>query len=311
VHEVDAIVVAIATRQHGLVTRSQVLDAGGTGSLIARRRRAGHWNQVASGVFRVGGTPRTFQQRVMAVVLAAGPGAVASHRTAARLWQVVGPRAVPIEVTVPYRRNVRMRGVIVHRSTDLDRGEVQVVDGVPVTGLSRTVLDLGAVTPRDVARAVSRARREHDLEWDELLSTLVRHARRGRRGVGPLRKVVAAHYGDLATDSDTEDLAFRILTSSGLVPRPSIQVPVVCADGVVVTVDLGWPRWRALVELYGVDHLTNEPLQHLDVHRRNQIELAGYRLLVYTGRLLRRQPDQFVADARQLLRASGCPLPEL
>lgn len=69
-----------------------------------------------------------------------------------------------------------------------------------------------------------------------------------------------------------------------------------------MTADLGWPRFRALIEIQGVDHFTNEDLQHLDLHRRNQLELAGYSVLVYSGRLLKRQPDQFVCDVESLLR---------
>jgi hypothetical protein len=119
--------------------------------------------------------------------------------------------------------------------------------------------------------------------------------------------VLSEHYGELATDSMTEDVAFEVLVDSGRVPPPDKQVPVRCADGVIVTVDFGWPRYNALLEIFGVDHLTNESLQHLDLHRRNQIELTGRRLLVYTGTLVRRQPDQFVADVDALLRAGGWP----
>jgi very-short-patch-repair endonuclease len=52
----------------------------------------------------------------------------------------------------------------------------------------------------------------------------------------------------------------------------------------------------------------NEDLQHVDLHRRNQLELAGYSVLTYSGRLLKRQPDQFVSDVKVLLRRCGCPL---
>jgi very-short-patch-repair endonuclease len=157
------------------------------------------------------------------------------------------------------------------------------------------------VEPERVRRAVWAARREHGIGWEELCETVVAHARPGRSGVGPLRAVVADHYGEPATDSATEDLAYTILRRSQLVPTPQKQVGVTGADGVEVTVDLGWPERRALVELDGVDHLTNGDLQHLDRHRRNQIELAGYKLLVYTGQMLRRQPDQFVRDVVALL----------
>ncbi|QGG95641.1 hypothetical protein [Actinomarinicola tropica] len=90
-----------------------------------------------------------------------------------------------------------------------------------------------------------------------------------------------------------------------MVPRPEKQVRIVCADGVPVTADHGWPEHRVLLEVVGVDHLTNEDLMHTDLHRRNQIELAGYRLLVYSGRMLAARPDQFVLDVSRMLRAAG------
>jgi hypothetical protein len=311
VHEIDGAVARLAARQHGLVTTGQVRERGGTSSLVTRRCRAGHWQRIAPGVYRIGGAPATFSQRVMAAVLWAGPGAVASHRTAARLWGLIPGLAVPVEVTVPLGRSLRRRGLVVHRSRDLALAAPRTLDGVPVTGLARTLLDLGAVAPERVPRALTAARRQHGLAWDEILQVLVAHRRRGRSGLGPLRALVGEHYEDLMTDSTTEDEAYEILMASGAVPRPTSQVEVRCADGVAVTIDFGWPEWGALLEIFGVDHLTNEPLQHLDLHRRNQIELAGHSLLIYTGRLLRRQPDQFVHDVRTMLARRGFPLPDL
>lgn len=305
VHELDSLMSAMAALQHGLITRAQLLELGVNPSLARRRCVAGHWQVVAPGVFVVGGAPRTFDQRIMTALLAAGSGAVVSHRTALHLWGVRVTAKVPVEVTIPRGRTHRRRGVIVHESGDLEHADPRELGGIRVTGLARSLLDLGAVEPARVRRAVWSARRTHGIGWDELLGTLVLHARSGRDGVGPLRRVVAAHYGDVATDSGTEDLAYGILVDAARVPRPDKQVPVRCADGVEVTADLGWPRYRAIVEIHGVDHLTNEDLQHIDLHRRNQIELAGYSVLIYSGRLLRSQPDQFVADVEDLLRRSG------
>lgn len=276
---------------------------------MARRRCVGgQWTRLGDGLFVVGGAPQTYEQRVMAAVLGAGPGAVASHRTAAHLWGIARSAEV-IDVSIPSSRRRRQRGVVVHRSRDLSMARSIRRSGIPVTGAARTILDLGAVSPDAVRSAVWRGLRESFVAWPILLRTLIEHSRRGRAGIGPLRAVVAEHYGELGTDSGTEDVAFEILADSGRVPLPDKQVPVVCADGVPVTVDLGWPRYRALVEVFGVDHLTNEELQHLDLHRRNQIELTGYGLLIYTGRLLKKQPDQFVTDVEALLRSRGWPGP--
>lgn len=284
----DGRITALAARQHGAVTIAQVKRLGGSSDLPRRRVTAEHWSRAAPGVFVVGGAPATAKQQIMVAVFAAGPGAVVSHRTAAWLRGLITRKPDLIDITISYSRNHRRAGVRIHRSRDLDRAEVVQIDGIPVTGAARTLLDLGAVAPNQVRSATWAALRNGSTAWNVLLRSLIRHSQPGRAGIGPLRDLVAEHYGDLASDSTTEDLAFQILADSGRVPLPDRQVKVMCADGVEVTVDFGWPDHRALLEVFGVDHLTNEDLQHLDLHRRNQIELAGNHLLVYSGRLLRR-----------------------
>lgn len=302
---VDQAIVRLARAQHGLIARHQILDLGANRFLPRSRCRSGAWQEVQPGVYVVGAAPTTFRQRAMAAALTVGPHTLVSHRTAARLYEVVPGRAVPLEVSAPRAVQVRRPGVVVHRSRDLHLASPGTIDGIPVTGLARTLIDLGAVEPALVRPAIWEARRVHGLPWDELLAALVDHSRSGRGGVGPCRQVVAEHYGELARDSTTEDLAFTILCDSGRVPRPLAQVPVTCADGVEVTIDLGWPQYRAYVEVFGGHHLHDEDLLHLDFHRRNQIELAGNALLIYSGRLLRRQPDQFVHDVLSLLTRQG------
>lgn len=302
---IDAEVAAVAAGQHGLVSRSQLLSLGADSDMAFRRIQKGHWRQRGRGVYVVGAAPATFEQNVLAAVMSAGPGAMASHRTAAQLWNLVARRSARIEVSIPSTRRHRADGVEVHRSSDLDLAGRVHIEGIPVTGAARTLLDLAAVSPASLRRATWAALRQRIVAWDVLLRTCIRHGRQGRAGVAALRALLAEHYGERATDSTTEDVAYEILVDSGQVPRPAKQVPVVCADGVEVTVDYGWPEFAALLEVVGVDHLTNEALAHLDLHRRNQIELAGHRLLTYSGRLLERQPDQFVRDVDAMLRAGG------
>lgn len=298
---------SLARRQHGLVATWQLVERGASRQLGHLRVAAGAWDLAAPGVFLAGPAPRTFAQRCMAAVLTCGEGALLSHRAATRLWNVAPNRSVPIDVSVPRERRLERRGIRIHRSRDLHLAAPTQLEGIPVTGLARTLLDLGAEEPTWVRPAVWEAMRLHGTGWELLLATLIDHSRPGRRGLGALRLVVAEHYDDLARDSATEDLAFGILCDSGRVPRPQTQVPVMCADGVEVVVDLGWPQWDAYVEIFGGHHVHDEDLFHLDLHRRNQIELAGHSLLIYSGRLLRRHPDQFVSDVIAHLRRRGWP----
>lgn len=210
----DALIGSIAARQHGLITRAQLLELGLDPSLAQRRRAAGHWQVAAPGVFIVGGAPPVLSQRILVTQLAAGSGAVISHRTALHLWGIRVSPTVPLEVTIPRGRSHRRRGVIVHESGDLEHATSREIDGITVTGLARSLLDLGAVAPTKVRQAVWAARRTHGIGWNALLNTLILHARPGRNGVGPLRQVVAEHYADAATDSATEDLAYGILVDT-------------------------------------------------------------------------------------------------
>ncbi|HEX2575611.1 MAG TPA: type IV toxin-antitoxin system AbiEi family antitoxin domain-containing protein, partial [Aquihabitans sp.] len=69
-------IVALARAQHGLVTRRQVLELGGSDRAIATLVATGRWRRSRRGVLEVGAPAATWEQRVMAACLAAGPGVV-------------------------------------------------------------------------------------------------------------------------------------------------------------------------------------------------------------------------------------------
>jgi hypothetical protein len=177
------------------------------------------------------------------------------------------------------------------------------VDGIPASPVGKTLIELGAVAPQQVRPAMWQAMRGGLIDWNDVLQTLVDHGGRGRPGTAHLRALLAEHYGQIAGDSATEDRCYQILIDGGL-PRPERLVPLRCADGVVVTVDFHWPRFGVIVEVYGVDHFTNERVQQLDAVRVNQLTLAGYSVLVVTGKMLSR-PDHVVRDVGSLLVARG------
>jgi hypothetical protein len=304
VDRTDGAIALLAASQHGAFGLHQLIELGGSGSLARRRCERRVWRLAARGVFVIAGAPATFEQRVMVAVLSAGPGALASHRTAARLWEVSGRMSVPVEITIPYGRKSNGTNGTVHRSRDLDLADPTARNGIPVTGLGRTVLDVAAVEPQRARPVMWQAMRTHGLTWHDLLRVLIGHSRHGRPGLGEIRRLINEHYGVIAGDSGTEDRAYQILVDSGRVPVPDRLVPVMCADGVEVTADFAWPELRAVLEIYGVDHMVNEQVQQADAHRANQIVLAGWSMLTYTGKMLRR-PDQFIHDVEGMLRGQG------
>lgn len=127
------------------------------------------------------------------------PVALASHRSAAALWQLRGFHRTHLEISVPRARNPRSKGgLIVHRSSDLGLLTTPVVlEGIPTTPVGRTLLDLCAVVSRArVERALSDAERRGLVDWHELLETARSHARRGRNGLGLFHAILKARIPD-------------------------------------------------------------------------------------------------------------------
>ncbi|HEX6236524.1 MAG TPA: type IV toxin-antitoxin system AbiEi family antitoxin domain-containing protein [Acidimicrobiales bacterium] len=226
-NDLDRRIASLTARQHGLVTRGQLRSGGASPAAVRTRTGAGRLHRVAEGVYRVGGAPVTWESEVLAAVLAGGPNAVASHRAAAALWGLDGCRPGRPEVTVPPGRRYRPATARVHQSTDLPLITPVSRSGVPTTPIDRTLLDLGAVVPPTrLHLALDHALRSGLTSVDRVLGALARHARRGRRGVGPLRELVAAQLEqDAVPDSGFERLVAILLREVGL-PRPTLQHPV-------------------------------------------------------------------------------------
>jgi putative AbiEi antitoxin of type IV toxin-antitoxin system/uncharacterized protein DUF559 len=290
----------LATRQHGLVTVQQARDAGATRSALRRRIEAGSWRVADRGVLRVGGAPVTWESDLLARVLSAGPGAVASHRSAAVLWDLEGCRPGVPELSIPNGRRYRRANVRMHESTDLDLVKPVRRRGIPTTAVARTLLDLGGVVDRNrVHVALDDARRRRLTDWDTLLETLTSHARRGRNGVGTLRAILEDHYGELeVTDSGFERLVTALLLGAGL-PRPVLHHEVI-VRGACCHVDLAYPDALVAIELDGRDHLRPEVFE-TDRPRQNGVVLAGWTVLRFTWKQYRHRPHEIVADVRAAL----------
>jgi hypothetical protein len=91
-----------ATRHHQLVTLDAVRD-GGMSRSTWLRALDNQLELVHPGVARLIGSARTREQRIAAAVLAAGPGAMASHRSAASNWGVPRPLSDPVDLILPAR----------------------------------------------------------------------------------------------------------------------------------------------------------------------------------------------------------------
>jgi hypothetical protein len=179
----------------------------------------------------------------MAAVLACGPGAALSHRSAAALWGFGKEHRDHIEVSVRRSSESRLPGIRCHRRPSLPSSEITTQRGIPLTWPVRTFLDLVSVSgPRDLERAINEADKLDVIDADSLrraLDDLV-----GEKGVRPLRRILDKHTFRLS-DDELERL-FRPLAAAAGLPVPLTKHMVNKFE-----VDFYWPDLGLVVETDG------------------------------------------------------------
>lgn len=230
---------ALAERQHGVVTRRQLLALGLSAQSIQHRLARGRLHRIDRGIYAVGRSALDREGRWMAAVLACGSGAVLSHRSAAALWGI-GPSPPVTEVTIPIASPRRRDSIRVHRRPNLLAAHVTIRRSIPVTKPVRTAIDLALrLDSARLERMINEADRLEFFSPDELLAKLDDYP--GVRGVGPLRTILGARTFQL-TDSELERRFLRIVEKARL-PFPLTQQYVAS-----FRVDFFWPDLGLVVE---------------------------------------------------------------
>lgn len=286
----------LATRQYGVVSRSQLLGLGLGPAAIDSRLAVGRLHGVFQGVYAVGHPLVALRGRWLAAVLASGDGAALSHDAAAALWGIAAWRAGPVDVTTARRGLRGAGGVRLHRSRRFGAEERTVRDGIPATGLPRTLVDLAARWDAGrLGRAVEEADRLGLLELGPVSAACERH--RGRRGLPRLRAVVEGLEAVPVTRSELEH------TFLGLCRRHGIPPPVTNVSVAGREVDAHWPAARLIVELDGHRFHRTRGAFERDRLRDAEHLAAGYRVLRLTHRRIEREAAAVASLLRRLLAA--------
>jgi hypothetical protein len=235
------------------VLRRQLIDdAGISRRTVASRLRSGEWTEHLPGVIDLGTHPPTWRGQVLALALAAGSDAWASHDTAAHLLGFLdAPRPLVADVLVPRGRHARVAGHRLHTTRSIGADEVTVSHGIACTGAARTLLDLAVGTRPEVLERYLADRTRRDPEF---VATLVELTDRHRTLPGRRRllEVVARLPGDAGKlGSPLEVLGVQRLVQLGAPPF-ELQYPVRDPGGAVIKrVDVAWPSKWTLLELDG------------------------------------------------------------
>jgi predicted transcriptional regulator of viral defense system len=155
---VDVEIAALAVRQHGVVGLSQLRELGLSARAVQRRATCGRLHRIRRGVYAVGHSKLTGYVHWMAAVLACGPKAVLSHRTAAGLWGLRPDNRRKSDTSSPSPSATPRQATEVHRSVTLSAADMATMDGIPCTTVAGTLVDLGDMDDRrGVERAVEQA----------------------------------------------------------------------------------------------------------------------------------------------------------
>lgn len=232
---------ALGLGQHAVFRLDQLRELGFTAGATRKRAAGRRLHRIHGSVYSL--VPRallTRNGRFMAAVLACGPGAVLSHRSAAALLGLRSGGWTKIEVTVPGRGKRRHAGIAVHRSTTLAPADAVVLDGIPCTTVARTLFDLAEVVPR---RQTERTFDEADaLEVFDLRAIEDQLARNPTRpGVRVVRGILKEHYiGSTLTRSEVEEAMLALCRAGGL-PAPQVNAWLDLGDGgLMIQPDFMW-----------------------------------------------------------------------
>jgi very-short-patch-repair endonuclease len=283
----------LARRQHGVVSIRQLLKLGYSHASVHRAMAGGRLHRLHHGVYAVGHTSVSLQGRCLAGVLAAGPRALLSHFSAAWLHGLLSTEPVPIHVTTPVPRKGR-GSLRLHHSRTLGDTDRALAEGIPVTSVARTSLDLAPLVRfRSLRRALRRSEDLRLLDLDDFRSVLARN--RGHRGAPTLERALVIYEPPRLTRSELERELVAAIEGMGL-PQPSTAFVVAGYE-----LDIYWPELRFAVELdVYATHGSHEPFEQ-DRLRDEDLKLAGIELTRVTGRRFEREPQQVVERIARLL----------
>jgi len=238
----------------------------------------------------------------MAAVLASGPEALLSHRSAAALWGLRGYSEGAVHVTVAHKSTSSKE--IRRHFSQVPKDERAREEGIPVTSVHRTIFDLAATTSVDEVVSMIREA-EFRNRWDRLSlpDLLERHP--GKRGSRKVRFALERLKEEPPgrKRSKLEERFAPFLRKHHL-PLPRFN-DWIFLDAKRYQVDCHWRGTGQIVELDGWEgHGTRSAFRE-DRERDRKLRVAGYSVTRITFNQLDDEPEAVASDLRLLLLPSA------
>jgi very-short-patch-repair endonuclease len=282
--------------QDGVVSLRQLESVGISESAVMRSLRAGRLHLVLPGVYAVGHPTLSWRGKLRAALLWCGEEAVLSHMTAASLRELLRSSSGLVHVTIPRGGKTSHKWVRVHHTRHLAEWERTQVNGLAITSIERTLVDIAAEVSQDrLEQALIRADRSGQLDWAAL-----RRSARGKPNTRKLHAVIAA-FDPLAPQANEGiERTFLRLIRKARLPKPEVNVWIHNHE-----VDFLWRERRLIVELDSREfHLTPTAFEN-DRRRDIALQALGYTVLRITHRRLNEEPAAVIRELRYFLSGGG------
>jgi hypothetical protein len=305
--DIDASLAYTAETHYGHFASTHLKDIGVTRGERDQRLDSGRWVLVHDGVYRLAGAPPSWRGDLLAACWAGGQRAVASHRSAAALFDLPGSRTTPAEITCPRWRRTQHVGLVVHESSALSDRDITMIDQIPATTVERTLFDLAGVCRAfTVSLAIDNALRRKLTDMEELVRLFRRVGKRGRRGTRRFRGLLEERDASyVPTESERELMLVRVLREHGL-PEAERQFAIYDQFGTFLArPDLVYRDLKIAMEYDSYQFHVGVRAHVRDNARRNSIASIGWIPLVATAEDVRfGNGARFVAEVRKARRTA-------
>jgi very-short-patch-repair endonuclease len=290
----DRAVARITEGQEGQVSHEQLVELGVAPSLIEHSLRRGRLYETFGRIYGVGDRALPELWRESGAARACGEGSFVSRHWSAALWGFRPPAQGDVEVTVPYGRNARRKGIRIHRARRIDPRDVTVYRNIPVSTPAFTLLEIATdLTYVEFERAFDDALTIPVMRMAEAEDVLRRHA--GKRGIARFAEFARPEHGDEITWSWAEQ-KMKSLARKGGLPMPSLNH----RRGRIVP-DFLWRPERVIVEVDGFRWHGARRAFESDRARDAALAAKGWIVIRVTWRQLKYQPELVLVRIAQTL----------
>lgn len=295
---IDRLVTNLSATQGGAIRAVQALACGMTIDQVRYRVRIGRWSKLGRGAYLI--TPMRSVQDHLRAAVASLPGAVVSHESAAEFHGLSYVQTGLATVLVHSQTTHEFPGVIVRRCHDLLPEDTEPLQGLPVTTVPRTIVDLAAiVSARNLEAVLDDAVAAQKVSMEAVAEVAAAVGRSGKPGTRKLREVLDSrlgpeHRGTLLERKGNALLltidADHLIFECPIPWRPDKRFDAAYPDG-QLAIEWDSRRWHLQASAFDRDRA-----------RDREAIVNGWRVLRFTWEDVTERPEEVVATVRRALQ---------